>query len=122
MTDLWTIRLPYSTPPLTLNGRQHWATKASGVREVRGTVATLARVLHIPACQRIHVTLHYVPRDGRRRDADNLVGTLKPCIDALVDAGVVRDDSPEYVTWSPPVIEKPSFTDAHLYLTIERKQ
>ncbi|MFM1964922.1 MAG: phage Tortellini [Actinomycetota bacterium] len=120
MTESWTIRLPYSTPPLTLNGRQHWATKARGVKEVRGTTATLARVLQIPACESIHVQLHYVPRDGRRRDADNLVGTLKPCIDGLVDAGVVPDDSPEYVTWSPPVIDAPDFNYPHLYLVIER--
>ena len=118
---MWTIRLPYTAPPLTLNGRQHWASKARGVREVRGTVATLARVLHIPACQRIHVTLHYVPRDGRRRDADNLVGTLKPCIDGLVDARIVPDDSPEYLTWSPPVIDPPDSNEPHLYLVIERK-
>lgn len=118
MTE-WIIRLPYSTPPLTLNGRQHWATKARGVREVRGTVATLAKVLHIPACQRIHIELHYVPRDGRRRDQDNLVATLKPCIDGLVDAGIVPDDSPEYVTWVPPVIDPPDFNYPHLYLQIE---
>ena len=36
MTDSWTIRLPYTTPPLTLNGRLHWATKARITREVRG--------------------------------------------------------------------------------------
>jgi crossover junction endodeoxyribonuclease RusA len=121
MTSSWTIRLPYSTPPLTLNGRQHWATKARAVKEVRSTTATLARVLRIPACERIHVTLHYIPRDGRRRDQDNIVATLKPCIDGLVDAGIVPDDSPDYVTWSPPVIDPCDYRDPHLYLTIERK-
>ena len=115
----WTIQLPYSTPPLTLNGRQHWATKATAIREVRGTVATLARVLRIPACQRIHVELHYVPRDSRRRDQDNIVATLKPCIDGLVDAGVIPDDSPQYVTWVPPVIDPADHNNPHLYLHIE---
>jgi len=117
----WTIRLPYATPPLSLNGRMHWAQKAEITRKLRGYVtATAGARLHVPRCQRINVTLVYVPRDGRRRDRDNLVATLKPCIDGLVDAGIVPDDSPEYVTWGPPEIAKPNAKDPHLYLTIER--
>lgn len=120
MTNTWTIRLPYSTPPLTLNGRMHWAKKAAITKEVRSTTAVLAQVLHIPACGRIHVTLHYVPRDARRRDPEGLVATQKPCLDGLVDARIVPDDTPEFVSWSPPVIENPDRNEPHLYLTIER--
>lgn len=116
----WTIRLPYTKPPLAMNDRMHWAKKAAITREVRSTTAVLAQVLHIPACERIHVTLHYVPRDARRRDNEGLVATQKPCIDALVDAGIVPDDAPEYVTWSPPVIDEPDRNEPHLYLVIER--
>lgn len=119
MTNSWTIRLPYTTPPLAMNDRMHWAKKAAITKEVRSTTATLTRVLHIPACQRIHVTLHYVPRDSRRRDPEGLVATQKPCIDGLVDAGIVADDSPEYLTWSPPVIDPANSNEPHLYLLIE---
>ena len=34
------------------------------------------------------------PRDSRRRDADNYA---KPCLDALVEAGLLIDDSNQYV-------------------------
>jgi len=103
-----------------MNDRMHWRKKAAITREVRSTTALLARVLHIPPCESVHVTLHYVPRDGRRRDPEGLVATQKPCIDALVDAGIVVDDSPEYVTWSPPVIDLPDRNEPHLYLVVER--
>lgn len=53
------------------------------------------------ACQ---VTLHYRPRDNRRRDADNLVPTLKALCDGLVDAGLVPDDTPNYMHKHMPVI------------------
>lgn len=92
------VRLPWTTPPISLNDRGHWRTKAARVKYVRYQVAQLLTLHRMRPARRIHVTLHYVPRDRRRRDADNLVGTLKPCIDAMVDAGLVRDDSPEYVT------------------------
>lgn len=113
------VRLPWATPPISLNDRGHWRAKAARVKHVRYQVAQLLTMHRIPAAERIHVTLHYVPRDRRRRDADNLVGTLKPCIDAMVDSQIVPDDSPEYVTWSQPVIEAADPNDPHLYLTIE---
>jgi crossover junction endodeoxyribonuclease RusA len=91
------------------------------VRRVRQDVATLCRVLHIPPCDAIHVQLIYVPRDRRRRDSDGLVATLKPCLDGIVDAGVVPDDSPEYVTWSAPIIAPADPKDPHLRLEITRK-
>ena len=114
----WTIRLPYATPPLSLNSRMHWATKARLTREIREVTATAARLL--PRCERIAVELHYVPRDRRRRDVDNLVATLKPCLDAMVPH-LIPDDTPEYVTWTVH-IDPPNRIDPHLYLTIERLQ
>jgi crossover junction endodeoxyribonuclease RusA len=115
----WTIRLPYATPPLSLNSRMHWATKARITREIRHATTWAASDLKIPACERIAVELHYVPRDRRRRDEDNLFLTLKAAIDGIRDAGVVPDDSSEYVT-SACRIDPPNRADPHLYLTIER--
>ena len=118
----WTIRLPYTTPPLSLNSRMHWATKANVTSGLRVGTAILAVDGRIPPCDRIRVTLIYVPRDKRTRDRDNLVATLKPCIDGLVDAGIVPDDSPEYVTWEPPIIAAPDPKDPHLRLEITGKE
>ena len=120
MADFWTIRLPYATPPLSLNGRQHWATKARITRELIHAVTVGSWQQKMMPCESIHVELIYVPRDRRARDRDNLVATLKPCIDALVRAGLVPDDTPEFVSWAPPIIAPPDSKDPHLRLEITR--
>lgn len=111
------IRLPHTKPPLSLNDRMHWRKKASIVKALRGHVAAEAS-RHMAPCDRATVELHYVPRDARRRDADNLVATLKPCLDGLVDAGIVPDDTPDFLTWRV-AIDHPDRTDPHLYLRVE---
>jgi crossover junction endodeoxyribonuclease RusA len=106
----WTVTLPYRRPPLSLNDRGQTIgarkRKAATVKRVRADVKALA--MGIPAQAAIHVRLHYQPYDSRRRDSDNLVATLKPCIDGLVDAGIVPDDCAPYVDWSRPLIHSPA--------------
>lgn len=104
----WTINLPYTKPPLSLNDRGQTEgarrKKSAITAQIRADVTALAQAARIPALSAIHVRLHYQPRDNRRRDSDNLVATLKPCIDALVTAGIVLDDCAPYVDWSKPMI------------------
>ena len=52
----------------------------------------------------VNVRLELTPRDRRPRDADNY---CKPCLDALVEARVLHDDSNLWVLsvapfWNPP--------------------
>ena len=110
----WTLRLPWASPPLTLNQRgasiSGRMAQANTVRQVRGVAKVLALDAKIGAQERIHVRLHWQPTTRRRRDEDNLVPTLKALIDGLVDAGVTPDDGSRYIDWSRPVIhpaEKP---------------
>lgn len=92
---------PFCTP----NSRTHWAVRARCARDWRDTTAWLAKAKRIPPQDRIVVALTMQAKDRRRRDRDNLVsGVLKHCIDGLVDAGVVPDDSPEYVDARMPRI------------------
>lgn len=86
------IDLPFSRPPLSLNDRMHWATKARHTRAIRTATKVRALAVRCPQHERIAVTLHYRPRDNRPRDIDNLFATLKPCIDGLRDAGIVPED------------------------------
>jgi Holliday junction resolvase RusA-like endonuclease len=90
----------YSTP----NSRDHWAVKARHARAWRFNTSVLARDAKIPRCDRIRVALELWPRDNRRRDPDNLLLVLKHCLDGLRDAGVVDDDTGEYVEFRQPVI------------------
>jgi crossover junction endodeoxyribonuclease RusA len=99
------IDLPWSRPPLSLNDKgMHWAVKARKVREVREAAARLIRGARIGRHDRVQVRLHYQPATNRRADPANLLGTQKPCLDGLVDAGVIVDDSPKFVDELMPKI------------------
>lgn len=114
----WKIILPL-TKPLSLNAREHWRVKAKRVSEVRQLTATLTRNANVPALKHISVELHYVPRDKRRRDPLNLVATLKPIEDGIVDAGVIPDDTPNYLTSVMPVIDEPNHKTPTIYFIIK---
>jgi crossover junction endodeoxyribonuclease RusA len=100
------IDLPL-TKPLNLNDREHWAVRNNRVQALRRAVKLLCRTKQIPVCSRIQTELHYTPRDSRRRDSLNLVATLKACEDGIVDAGIVPDDTPDYVVSVMPIIDPP---------------
>lgn len=101
------VPLVADKPPLTANQRLHHMEKARRTKLVREHVAWRARQAGLKPQDYIVVQLHYQPADRRRRDPSNLVPTQKPSVDALVDAGVVRDDTPEYVSELMPVIHDP---------------
>ena len=104
------IDLPWSTPPLSLNDRGHWAPRARAIKDVRETGRLLAKAAQLEPCERIRVELHYQPRVRRGRDNENLVATAKPLIDGLTDAGVIPDDTDEYVERTMPTIHPTSDT------------
>jgi crossover junction endodeoxyribonuclease RusA len=119
----WEIRLPWTSPPLSLNDRSHWRKRAADVQATRAGAALAVAIQHpslgFKPLAHIDVRLTYIPRDKRRRDPDNLVATYKVCCDALVDPiGIVPDDEPRYMTKHMPVIAEPD-GDPRLVLRIE---
>ena len=92
-----TVPLPYRTPPLTMNGRMHWAVKGRVTKQVRQDAWTLARALKIRPMGAVITELVWFKGDNRRADAVNIAATLKPLEDGLVDAGVLPDDSADRV-------------------------
>lgn len=92
--DTWEIALPWDKPPLSLNHRPGWATKARLTKMLRTSACYLAKN-RIPALDACDVVLVWHPPDRRRRDEDNPYPTLKALADGLVDAGVVPDDTPD---------------------------
>jgi crossover junction endodeoxyribonuclease RusA len=112
------IPLVLGRPPLTANDRRHWAQKASLTRMVREAVCWRAREHKLNPQGYVIVQLHYTPPDRRRRDPSNLMPTQKPAVDGLVDAGVVPDDTPEYVGELMPVIHPPSGTGPRMWLAV----
>lgn len=105
------LLLSFTKPPLTLNDRFHWRKVHSLRKQVEDEVAGLIELardqgidLEVPPGMRLAVELHYQPRVRRVRDTDNLVATLKPVADAVARAGLVPDDTPEFMAKPEPVI------------------
>ncbi|WP_324199116.1 hypothetical protein [Nocardia amamiensis] len=129
------IELPWTAPPLTLNQRRATRgamfARAAKIADVRQEVYERAMAARLPrGLNHVTVTLHYRPRDNRRRDTDNLVDTAKPAYDALTDGrparlsrpkdpkkkprlipaqlgcGLVPDDTPEFMAKPEPIIHR----------------
>lgn len=112
-----TLTFDWVRPPLTANQRMHWRQKASVTKDVRNTARLKAH--RIPDLHRCEVSLTWFVKDRRRRDADNLVPTLKALCDGLVDAGVVADDIPALMTKHMPVIVWAPEQTPHFELRVE---
>lgn len=108
---------------MSLNDREHHMAVHRAKNNLMGQVRLLARAQNIPRLDRIHVVLHYLPAVRRVRDVDNLMLTQKVAVDGLRDypaaykganliraawTGIVADDDPTHVSWSPPVIHEPT--------------
>jgi crossover junction endodeoxyribonuclease RusA len=93
-----------------MNDRQHPMVKHRQVAQIRRDAKVLAMAAKIPRLERIAVELHYCPRDRRRRDPLNLVATLKPFEDGIVDAGVIPDDTEIWSRPTMPIIDEPNST------------
>ena len=110
------LRFDWPNPPLTANQRMHHMMLANITRQIRTAAAWTAK--RIPALGRCDVTLTWHVTDHRRRDADNIVPTLKALCDGLVDAGVVTDDTPDLMVKHMPVILFDPTEKAHLMLRV----
>jgi crossover junction endodeoxyribonuclease RusA len=116
----WRLGLAYAHIPLSANDRLHWAERSRRSRKLRDKIRWLTRHHNIPRLDRIHVQIEWTPAVARTRDPENLAPTQKAIIDGLRDygslrdqppwVGIVADDGPDHVTWSPPVIHAPDRT------------
>ena len=50
--------------------------------------------------EKAHITITWVAKDKRRRDADNLLSALKATIDGLVEVGLLVDDDAMHVSYT----------------------
>jgi len=94
----YVITLPAGIPLLSLNQRLHWAACNRATQSLKKAAWAMALQAKAPSLQRAEITIEYQPPDRRRRDPDNLAPSGKACIDGLVLAGVLPDDSSAHVT------------------------
>ena len=98
------LTFPWPRPLLSANDRHHWRKKAELTKTIRDVTFFLAKSASIPEAEHVTVRLVWVVKDNRRRDTDNTYPTFKAMCDGLVDAGIVPDDTPQYMTKLAPVI------------------
>lgn len=95
----WKLTIPAPTQWVSANDRSHWASKARLVKVWRDATAVRAKAAKVPHTDKPVTITGWVRRiDSRRADAHNRILTVKACIDGLVDAGVLDDDSDKHVT------------------------
>ena len=87
-------------PPRSLspNARVHWSIKAKAVKKTRiDTWAQAQIAMHEQDVKgkwgHAECRVVWYARCSRRRDKDNLLATLKPVFDGLVDGGLLVDDA-----------------------------
>ena len=101
------MSLSFQRPPLNMNDRMHWAKKAKITKSIRQEVYIRAKAARLRPCKHLTVRFFYRPRDKRRRDPANCISSQKPIVDGLVQAGLVPDDTAEYVTETIPTLVEP---------------
>ena len=106
-------RLEFEKRPWTTNAERagnRWE-RASLTKEWREAFAWLARYEEIPPMRWLSVTVEPHQKGGRLQDVGACNPAVKAAIDGLVDAGVLPDDSPEFVRsliFLPPLKDKNS--------------
>lgn len=96
-----TLRFPFPPGELSPNVSVHHMTKARKVKEYRDTCGWLAKgqlqPTPITLASPVLASVTFGVTDKRRRDLDNLMASIKPLWDGMVDADVLQDDSTEHL-------------------------
>lgn len=100
---IYRLELPNMHYP-TLNTRRSKLQDGGTLKQWREAAGWAAKEQQVPALDKPTVRLHFYPGDNRRRDAVNLALVHKAAVDGLVDAGVLEDDSPDFVDEMMPAI------------------
>jgi len=97
--DVNLVIVNWGWPPAALspNARVHWTARQRATFKYRSDCgllnrASMGRWRPAAPWTRARVTLLAYAPCQRRRDADNLIASLKPAYDSLADAGLIQDD------------------------------
>jgi hypothetical protein len=96
----WTLRFEGSVPPGP-NARPHWYTRAGTARQWKELALVRCYLQDIPHLKRIRISAVIYRKRLGVADEDNDRARLKPVIDGIVAAGVVPNDTRQYVEHGP---------------------
>jgi crossover junction endodeoxyribonuclease RusA len=99
------VSLPCPERALSPNAHIHWRDKAAATKVARKQSWYWFQ-RHKPRKWKVGPIILEIEyrygigmRDYKPRDVQNAIAALKPCLDGMVDAGVVPDDSHEWVNF-----------------------
>lgn len=102
--EVWRIEIPRFHPVL-LNRllKAHPLKRATLRRNDDAMIAIYCRLAGVPRARRVKRRVHltYVKRKGQGGKTPDDDGLWKSLLDALVNAGVLYDDSPDWVETTP---------------------
>lgn len=101
----YVLELP-DLPYPSLNTRRDKRWDGPKIKAWREAAAWSAVAQKLPRLVCPKVRLHFYPGDLRHRDRINLALVHKAVVDGLVDAGVLFDDTPEFVDELMPQIHR----------------
>lgn len=122
-SKLWRVRVPLAPSPrpwLNANEREHWGRRKQLSQYYRQAVRSGCRCALVPQLDAAYVMALVSFGSPRRRDAHNVMPTIKACIDGLVDAHVIPDDSDKYLIG--PDIRRVLNPDPGIVLLIASKE
>jgi len=84
---------------LNANVKLHWRRRGERAAWLRAAARAHASQLRMraPLEGKVRCEVLIAWPDRRRRDVHNVMPTVKPCIDGIVDAGVLQDDSDRHL-------------------------
>lgn len=114
-----TIPLPWTSPPLRQNDRQHHMVKAKAFATALEQARWAIRAAKPTPVIGADVTLHYRVPDQRIRDSDGIAPTLKVVLDALVAEQIIPRDDWVHVPHSGQTIHPPTAEGPAMWVTLE---
>lgn len=119
--DVWVLHFAYPSNPIPMNGpKANWRARVGVTARIKGEALRRALAARMPEMGKCRAQLTWWVNTNRKRDVDNLALFEKPLFDALVMAGIVRDDTPDlmdkprprirHVDESAGLVSKPGFT------------
>jgi crossover junction endodeoxyribonuclease RusA len=101
------IELPWPSSELSQNARTHHAVKARAVKKARNDAFWLTKAVNdgsLKDADSLRAKIEFCPPDYRRRDLDNVFGSLKSALDGISDALGIDDSRwREYILCIGPV-------------------
>ena len=116
----WFITISWPAQGASMNSRKHWSKQRKVKQAIKQEAAIACR--HLPQqlkADSVAVAITFYPPDNRRRDADNLLSSIKPALDAISER-IGIDDSKFW----PMTLDKGEKTDdarVEINLTIEKE-